>query len=77
MGEDQNTILNDKRKISLVEFAGENAGMYRALGDMVIEAYPEPAEHCYVPWIRVIKNGEVIARIPAGMVSIHYEATHA
>lgn len=78
MDEDQNTILNDKRKISLVtfDFDGEEGAAYRASPDLVIEAYPEAGPHCYLPWIRVIQKGEVVTRFPAGMVSIHYEATH-
>lgn len=71
--EDENNILNDKRPISLVAFEGEDGGCYRASAGYVIEAYPEAGQHCYLPWIRVIKNGEVICRIPAGMLSIHYE----
>lgn len=77
MKEDTNNILNDDRNISMVAFSyeGDAGGVYRSSEEIKIEAYPEPGEHCYIPWIRVLKNGEVISRFPAGMVSIYYEAT--
>lgn len=76
------TILNDEREIKSIWFEGEGAGGY-CVGQSVyqaeaqvkvtkIEAYGEPAQFCDVPWFAVYSDDTLIARIPAGQVTVHY-----
>lgn len=69
--DDNDTILNDKRKIESVFF--NDGGGYSIAGGFVIEAYGEPGEYCYKPWIRVKQGDDVVARFYAERVSIYYQ----
>ena len=60
-----NTILEDKREIksiqsSLIDSPEYCVGKY---GITKIEAYGEPGMHCDLPWVRIFKSDEVVARI--------------
>ena len=73
-------IINDKRKIVAVnQYPHGEDGCYwdtRTHGQYkadAIEAYGEPGLHCELPWLRIIKNGEVSDRVPAISCNIEYE----
>ncbi len=74
MSEEENTILNDKREISSINF-NEGAGELYSSAHYDIEAYGEPGMHCMLPWFRVKRkhDGFVVARVPAHQVSVHYK----
>jgi len=65
-----NTILEDKRPIKGIYWDDEHGTQYESDSFQTIEAYGEPGLHCCLPWFRVIKNGVVIARIPAQKVTV-------
>ena len=64
-------ILNDKRPIKLLEYPN-GGGVYSVDSGLVIEAYPENGEFCEIPWFRIKRDGQVIARLPAHQVSVTY-----
>lgn len=42
-------------------------------GVTAIKIYAEPGQYCQLPWLAVYKGDKIIARAPAGHVSIHYK----
>lgn len=73
MSKFENTILDDERPIKSVWFDDAEESRFISAGEMTIEAYAEPGEYCHKPWIRILRNGEVIQRFHAQRVRICYE----
>ena len=73
--EDKNTLLNDTRGIKSIWSSGPEVWGYaiQKLGCAVvvdeIECYGEPGEYCYIPWLRIWKDGKVIERINSHTIS--------
>ena len=69
-------MLQDKRRVSNVWLLNDpEMSGYRATDDQDIKVYPEPGEMAPVPWVAIIRNGEVISRMPAHSVQIDYFPT--
>lgn len=71
------TILEDGREIgSITGEEGADEWWYGvgAVNVEKIAAYGEPGQYCDTPWFAVYKEGEIIARVPAGAVrSVEYK----
>jgi hypothetical protein len=65
------TILEDGRKIDRIVLAGREE--YRASDNYKITAYGEPGEFCLIPFLAVEIDGEIIGRVPAAQVCVHYQ----
>ena len=75
MRESGSELVRDQRKIARISSAvacEEYGWSARSGHDDRIEAYEEPGERDWVPWFRVIKNGEVVARVPAATFIAEY-----
>ena len=68
------TILDDKRRIKLICWNNAEDAQYGE--GYYIEAYGEPGIHCMIPYFKVSVGDEVIARVPAWQVSVHYWESH-
>lgn len=75
MSAEENTIINDQREIYSIDFNDEQGSCYSTDLGCKIEAYGEPGMHCYIPFYRVIREGKIIARVPAWQVSVRYKDT--
>lgn len=66
-------MLNDSRLITGI-FWDDAAGSCFRVPESAdrIEAYGEPGMHCDIPFLRVIKDGQVIFRVPAIQVQVSY-----
>lgn len=71
-------LSKDRRPIRAIFFPAEGAAGY-IVGDSrdgchcdAIEAYDEHGEMGWVPWVAVIEDGQIIARLPAWQISVHY-----
>lgn len=68
-------IYDDPRPITAVWYEGDFGGW--RVGDLAynctrIVAYKEHGQGDFVPWLAVYSGDEIIARIPASMVTIRY-----
>lgn len=66
------TVLTDERPIKCLSFDTEDGAAYLESGGYSFEAYGEPGMHCDIPFFRVIKDGVVVARVPATHVTVVY-----
>ena len=71
------TILKDERPIEWICEPWEDAvawvtkeGHHKNCDEIC--AYGELGVYCMIPWFAVIKDGEIISRVPAVLVSIGY-----
>ena len=69
---ENDTIEHDERPIAGIYFNDKDETHWEAKSGYTIEAYGEPGMACYIPYFRVIKNGEVVSRIPAWQVTVVY-----
>lgn len=69
-----NTELSkDPRPIRQINVAGDMQAWFVSHPPGIrIEAYDENGSMAAVPWIAVFRGDDIIARIPAQQVSIHY-----
>lgn len=69
------TVLSrDKRPIQSIFWPVEGAEGF-TVGSNGIEkivAYDEQGDQSFVPWLAVFVDGQVLARVPAAHVSVHY-----
>lgn len=72
-GDPRTELTKDQRPILSVWHCGVVEWLYE-VGDNCdsIEPYAESGHMSMVPWIAVYKDGQIIARIAADNVSIHY-----
>lgn len=72
-------MLQDEREISAVWFLCEDGGGYSVgtVGTTKIAAYGEPGHMASIPFIAVYGGDELLVRIPATAVSVHYKAREA
>ncbi len=67
------TLSSDSRPIRRVFFVnGSNGYEVDGIGVTKIEAYDEHGEQAFVPWVAVFCGDDIIIRIPARAVSVHY-----
>jgi hypothetical protein len=69
-------LSKDPRPIQAIYWPMEGAGGYRvgdASGATRIEAYDENGQMAAVPWVAVFKGDDLICRVPADQVSVHYD----
>lgn len=71
-------IYDDPREIASIWFPGEGAGGWQTarpdahFGCSRIVAYREHGQGDYVPYYAVYRGEEIIARVPASFVAVHY-----
>lgn len=65
-------ILNDKRRITEIFFDDAAESCFTVATGHEIEAYAEPGIYGSIPYFRVIKDGKVVARVPAWHVMVRY-----
>jgi hypothetical protein len=69
-------LSRDARPIWSVFWPVEGAGFTVGQGKCTrIEAYDENGELAHVPWVAVFFGDEIVARIPANQVAVHYKST--
>lgn len=64
-------IYDDPRPI---ESISGQIGCWSTAGGLRIVAYKEHGEMAYVPYYAVYRGDEIIARVPASFVAVHYQA---
>lgn len=64
-------LSRDTRRIKSIAFEEDGSWQVGSSCDR-IEAYDETGEMAHVPWLAVINNGAIIARVPARMVVVSY-----
>ena len=57
---------------ALVELEGEPGWRVGSSGVTAIVAYDEYGEFAMLPWVAVYRGDEIIVRVPAQQVSVHY-----
>jgi len=73
-------IEHDKSEIESIWYPGENAGGYttqRGFGPMTcdqIVAYGENGHMSAIPFYAVIRDEQIIARVPAWLIEVRYKA---
>ena len=67
-------IVDDKREIEAIYYNDEGDSFHKVgvSGCTKIEAYGEPGQYCYIPWIAIYYNNDLKRRLPATMVEIVY-----
>ena len=67
-------ILNDEREIRCIGNPASDTWDYEIgrYGVTKIAAYGEPGMTCYLPEFAVYTGDEILARVPAWTVSVHY-----
>lgn len=58
-------ILEDKREIEVIIIDEHNIIDKECASGLEFKVYGEPGEFCYLPWLAIYKDGEIIARINA------------
>jgi hypothetical protein len=70
------TILSqDDRPIVAIYWPVEGVAGFRVgeCGTTRIEAYDESGHMANIPWLAVFKGDEIVCRVPADHVSVHYK----
>lgn len=66
-------MLEDKREIKGIYWNDAEGSCYQVGSSCdEIKIYGEPGPHCFMPWIAVFNNGELITRVPALQVQVVY-----
>jgi len=66
------TIMQDKRPIYAIYFESRDEGYMVGVRCDRITPYQENGEMAEVTWLAVERDGEVVARVPSRLVSVHY-----
>lgn len=73
MSDEQTVLTSDDRPITEIwQTVPDGFGYQVGRNCDLIEAYAEHGHMGMIPWIRVLSKGEVIMRVAADHVSVHY-----
>lgn len=77
--EDVNVIHLDDREILSIWYPGEDAGGWSTSNEVALQfradrivAYGENGQMAPVPFYAVFQGGEIVSRVPANLVEVHY-----
>ena len=67
-------LSRDQRPINAIYWAAEGADWFEVGRNNItaIRAYDENGQMSHIPWLAVYRGDEIVVRVPAEQVSIHY-----